>query len=622
MLKDQKKRSPAVVFQRHPVISSGSLETVVDSLNKLHEDEIIQMHDRTSALEIRLRQVLAMAHDNAVGCGEDYEAALHRYERETTAARTRLRRSKLSQVKAAERLSAIRFRGTESTPALLSSTTGGLLSTLRAAGQPMVARQASPQVDSKQEEAECMQALDGALGQTKEDCDALLVQLQKQDQVRGGVALAFEACDARCRDAIADGIRAFLQIEIDATTKRLEDLKSLAGAVDSISSGADSKAFVAAAQRPDLTHSQSAALSLLHDPDNRGALVGVTAAAANETRRPTPASPQSSGSGHAESSALEEQVAGLSSDRIRTDVERITVALFAARQLNKWRIAKPEGQRSPEPLSPVCSPKNGDTDVDADPVELVAHPLEGPMANATVDDEPCTLVPLLTSNDRRRLETMLELEVGREALVHALNQQRSRRTEISGQGFAELAAALAMVLDKCRENRDVHTAKMAMMLSQTFWKNAEQSAPSSPTPPAPPPSTTPDSASSSAASASPAVPGTSSRGDVREYLKSALESHPLWQDMDFWEDACWESIKQSLKEGASDTAWHDMGPNETKDAVLRVHNIVFSQVGAYAHSMAEFGCDSVVASSFVRRLAATYQLAQDQLGMLLQLVGP
>jgi hypothetical protein len=47
-----------------------------------------------------------------------------------------------------------------------------------------------------------------------------------------------------------------------------------------------------------------------------------------------------------------------------------------------------------------------------------------------------------------------------------LNQQRSRRTEISAEGFPDLAVGMSAVLDKCRQSKDVHTAKMAMMLSQ------------------------------------------------------------------------------------------------------------------------------------------------------------
>jgi hypothetical protein len=497
-----------------------------------------------------------------------------------------------------------------------------------------------------------MLALDNALGQTKEDCEALLVHVQKQDQVRGGVALAFQACDGRSRDAIADGVRAFLDIEIEATAKRLEDLKKLHGALDSISSAADSQAFIQAAQQPDLTHSQSAALSLLHDPDNRGALVGVAASSSSQQQQQqqqqqaaAPPSPRAEASG---SSALDRQQGAVvfGSDRVRTDMERIVVALFAARTVNKWRILQPQSssdeQQQPQPQlptpphsSPVSSLKHNGEDSDdagggssSSPPALadIAHPLEmagGGGAQSSAADVP--VIPLITGNEKRRLATMLETEAGREALVHALIQQRSRRTEITEQGFTELAAAISIVLDKCRENRDIHTAKMAMMLSQTFWKNLDeaQSAPTSPRSPgsAPQSPLSPPPISQTTTTTNPPNTTTpTTNRDGREYVKSALESHPLWQDLAFWEDACWQSIRQSLKEGASDTAWHDMGPLETKDAVLRVHNIVFSQVGAYGHSMVEFGCSPHVASGFVRRLAATYQLAQDQLDMLLQLV--
>jgi len=57
--------------------------------------------------------------------------------------------------------------------------------------------------------------------------------------------------------------------------------------------------------------------------------------------------------------------------------------------------------------------------------------------------------------------------------IHVLNQQRSRRTEISAEGFEDLALGMGAVLDKCRQSKDVHTAKMAMMLSQVIQpKNA------------------------------------------------------------------------------------------------------------------------------------------------------
>ncbi len=54
--------------------------------------------------------------------------------------------------------------------------------------------------------------------------------------------------------------------------------------------------------------------------------------------------------------------------------------------------------------------------------------------------------------------------------------------------------------------------------------------------------------------------------------------------------------------------------------VLRVHNIIFSQIGAYAHSMIEFGCPKALTVQFVRRLSTSYQLSEEQRGMLLAIV--
>ena len=92
MLEKMKRKSPAVPLGRE--FGSGTLERVLGELNRMHESECIQLHGRASALDIRLRQQLAMARDNAIGCGSDYEAELHKYEKETAKARDKLQRSK------------------------------------------------------------------------------------------------------------------------------------------------------------------------------------------------------------------------------------------------------------------------------------------------------------------------------------------------------------------------------------------------------------------------------------------------------------------------------------------------------------------------------------------------
>ena len=65
----------------------------------------------------------------------------------------------------------------------------------------------------------------------------------------------------------------------------------------------------------------------------------------------------------------------------------------------------------------------------------------------------------------KRLNGLLQKKSGRDALIHSLNLMRSKKTEI-GDGFCHLGDAVCILLDKCLEKKDVKTAKMAMMLSQ------------------------------------------------------------------------------------------------------------------------------------------------------------
>lgn len=291
----------------------------------------------------------------------------------------------------------------------------------------------------------------------------------------------------------------------------------------------------------------------------------------------------------------EEVVFDSATDRTQEDMEVIVTALFKSRPKKKTEVLpEDEATANENPL----------------------HPLQ------FSDKDTPSSTPLLSGNQKRRFAKLLELPRGQEALVKQLNQQRSKRTEIE-EGFDELATAMHFVLDKCRENHDVHNAKMAMMLSQvshfynphitmlvyidlvfqTFYRE-----------------TVPvDSKVTEDGEGRARANSTSQRG-TREYLKTALIAHPLWEDVSFWDEACWQSISESVKEGKAEVLWHDMKPLEQRDAVLRIHNIVFSQVGAYAHSMLEFGCKPALARKFVLRLAATYELAEDQKDMLLDLV--
>jgi endonuclease III len=64
--------------------------------------------------------------------------------------------------------------------------------------------------------------------------------------------------------------------------------------------------------------------------------------------------------------------------------------------------------------------------------------------------------------------------------------------------------------------------------------------------------------------------------------------------------------------------WYDLTPTtERVEAVQRVHDIIFSQVMAIAHSMIELGCSITSAREFVYRMCVIHQLSERQRQQLL-----
>lgn len=101
-LKDLRKKPPS--FAPQSEFTGGSLERALFAVTHLHENEVGNAHARASAYEQQLKSQLAMARDNVIACGSDYEGELNRAEREVAKARDRLQRSKTAVLKTKEKL--------------------------------------------------------------------------------------------------------------------------------------------------------------------------------------------------------------------------------------------------------------------------------------------------------------------------------------------------------------------------------------------------------------------------------------------------------------------------------------------------------------------------------------
>lgn len=258
----------------------------------------------------------------------------------------------------------------------------------------------------------------------------------------------------------------------------------------------------------------------------------------------------------------------------------------------------------------------------------------------------------------------------RKLVLYELNNQRSKNTRVTRKtDFHSLCRIFNSFLNGCgRESIDVSNAKMLMILSQTFYfvedemEGGRDNAGGG------------GGAMAKAAKrdrTSAATNATTKEREHRDYVKSKICHHDIWWDEDFWDQAVWQCVSESLaKSGvllnyikSSSTAedgrrsnvdpgsgvkWHDLSPDEYAGAASQVHSVVFAQLGTLSRtcapdafdlwplalfsvsnfvtyrsafvklmlprtihctdSMIELGCGIPRACNFVRRLSIRYQL--------------
>ena len=209
----------------------------------------------------------------------------------------------------------------------------------------------------------------------------------------------------------------------------------------------------------------------------------------------------------------------------------------------------------------------------------------------------------------KSLEDLVTSQEGRDTFINGLNQFRSRKVDV-GIGYERLGQVLWKTLDECSngEHNDVRSAKIIMMLSQTFYRNEL------PLPP-PPAANSGNSADVTTATAvrSNGVQNKGSQSDekggsvehgsncsdavsprssvsssgtgeraTREYIKGMLREHRIWHhdNCRFWEQCLWQLVVDQLPTVRYNRPWYLLPTSEQLDVVARVHQVIFSQVMA------------------------------------------
>jgi hypothetical protein len=223
--------------------------------------------------------------------------------------------------------------------------------------------------------------------------------------------------------------------------------------------------------------------------------------------------------------------------------------------------------------------------------------VEGSTSSTFIDFEQAVEFLIQITRDTKNTN---KARACRASTCYAINRQRGIRTQLKTmEEFDALCKVLDAILTGCdREAADVANAKMCMMLSQTFYYTVEC--------------------------------GTDMGN--RLFPKIRLCQHSIWSDDDFWTQALFQCVTDSLtncgvmsnfeqiptqrphnqESDSNKLKWHDLSTDERCEAASQVHAVIFAQLLALAHSMVEFGCSVDFACAFVRRLSVRHQLPLSQ----------
>ena len=199
-------------------------------------------------------------------------------------------------------------------------------------------------------------------------------------------------------------------------------------------------------------------------------------------------------------------------------------------------------------------------------------------------------------------------ESNRTMFVKLLNLQRSKVQDV-GIGYNALSTLMCNYLDCCAKQSDVRSAKMIMIMSETFYRNRTVIVGKTKT-------ADPHTKAATKAAMARAALQLEGRTDTREYLQTHIRQHEIWHNPHFWEEAFFMSCREEVRkhmERASELAAQK--PEEFQRVYV---NICFGQLGSYALNMINFGVSIEMTRLFVEKMASVNNLNQDQKQMLIE----
>jgi hypothetical protein len=472
--------------------------------------------------------------------------------------------------------------------------------------------------------------------QLEEDKRALRQSIMNRDQVRSASRKAFQRLDKDCKSCLESALRKIVIRERESIDEKLGAITALESKVENIRCDADINKFIALKRCEGCDMIQySQALNVISDNKRKkypeiddvkegmkrkllakyseeGVALNPSSILVSQTSPSIKESGSNSPKPKEIFNSIEagpEQSSPLISD-IESNVKLLFNATYSFGVKFKHLLAQEEAAKALDPsieaLITHCSFR--------DHVQLASTRMTPSQKKGDEQDKSNSKEDSSSDNSIENAVCCLIRsccdQQGRDAFCIVLNTFRSKTHTIDA-GYSAMACLLWVVLEICLAENDVHTAKVIMMLSQTFFRQRVSLKESQKVQNGVNVEGKKDSDDES-------DDGEVGRGAVnREYVNEALIGHPVWGDKNYWEQALWECIQEQLFTVPYDKAWFEMDEANRLETVSRVHSVIFSQVMAITHSMMELGVHKQKIREFVYRMSVNHQLSEYQRQQLL-----
>ena len=307
----------------------------------------------------------------------------------------------------------------------------------------------------------------------RDDIRALLRSIQARDQMVSASRRAYQTLDRTNKATVMTVLGTFIEREREAQSAREMALVQLENAMFDYNAESDELSFIDAHTSDELCCIQSShALTILGDfvtcvggnsswgssntPPASGAL--ATPASPIIANNPKRNSLVSSAISYDQSNTDSKQLLK-SPDQLSNEILDYLTRIFY--MTNKHQL-------SSKYLNIILnSTSAADTVIRNEiPLEVLILCQEFKKCNTQLPDDSAYSVPLIEAVNE--IADAVESNAGRDVFVTCLNQFRSRQVNV-GISFGWLGAVLWTALDWCHSCSDIHSAKIIMMLSQTFY---------------------------------------------------------------------------------------------------------------------------------------------------------